>query len=140
MSENNKFHKWTEEHRKKYNETLNKLAAENNGAKCSKEASEKFRRNMLGNTRGFKKGQPPWSKGKKCPQLKTKGMFGKHLSDHAKELLRIANLGKHLTEEHKRKLSENSKGRVWYNNGIEEKLFKVMPDETWMKGRLHKIE
>jgi hypothetical protein len=40
------------------------------------------------------------------------GMYGKHLSDEAKEKLRNANLGKTLSDETKQKISEGNKGKV----------------------------
>ena len=40
------------------------------------------------------------------------GMYGKHLSDEAKEKLRNANLGKTLSDETKQKISEGNKGKI----------------------------
>lgn len=99
---------------------------------------------MLGNTYGFKKGVPlsddlkkkigDGLRGEKNPN------FGKHLPDLVKRKISETLKGTHLSEECKKKLGINSKGRVWYNNGTEEKLFRVVPNESWVKGRLHKIE
>lgn len=56
----------------------------------------------------FKKGQTPWNKGKT-------NIF----SEESRRKMRLAKLGKHHTEEHKRKIKENAKTN--YNYGMKNK-------------------
>lgn len=65
----------------------------------------------------------------------TIGMTGKHLSKDAKEKLRKAHLGKHLTAKQKANIGMSSKGRHWYNNGLKE-VFTYECPEGFNKGRL----
>ena len=67
------------------------------------------------------------------------GICGYNFSDESKQKIRCCHMGKHLTEEHKQKLSEKGKGRVV---GIEtrKKLRAAMIGNTNMKGRHHSEE
>lgn len=58
----------------------------------------------------------PWNKGKKCPSL--------------------SESRPPLTEEHKAKLRERKKGRLWWNNGQEQRLVHEQPASDWVRGRL----
>lgn len=133
--------KWTEEHRLKYNKTLDEYAKINNGKRCNPETSTKHHNNMLGNTRGFKKGcSNPWNKGKKLPQWSgvNASRFGHHWSEEKKKQISESLKGRRLSEECKAKLSLASSNRSWFTNGIEERLFKndVEIPEGWEKGRI----
>ena len=64
-------------------------------------------------------------------------------SDEAKKRMSDGNklrrkTHKPLTEEHKRKLSDSSRGLLWYNNGEITKRFKGNPPEGWTRGRIAK--
>lgn len=67
--------------------------------------------------------------------------YGKHLSEEHKKKIGEGNKGKKLSEEHKKKLSEASKGntrnkgRCWFNNGVTEKFCFKCP-EGFVFGRL----
>lgn len=53
----------------------------------------------------------------------------------------IANKGKRRTQETLKNISENSRGRIWINNGIIEKFIKKEDFQnfiTWERGRLNK--
>ena len=73
-----------------------------------------------------------------------KYMLGKHLSEEAKRKMSIAKKGKSLSEETRRKLSESHKGKNtwskthhWFNNGTISVRAKSCP-EGFVKGRLKK--
>ena len=74
----------------------------------------------------------PWNKG--LTGVNT-GKKGRVVSEETKQKLRDANLGKHLSESTREKLSKKSKGRIWCNNGVEEKLVRDIPI-GYVKGRL----
>jgi len=139
ISSSNKGHKWSDEHRIKYNKTLDKLAAENNGKKCRPETSEKISKSLIGNTRGFTKGFTPWHKGLKCPQLSGENNpnYGKHLSEEVRHKISETLKGTHLSEETKKKLGDNNRGRHWWTNGIENKFTYECPGIGFRKGKIH---
>lgn len=108
-----------------------------------------------------KKGPPfgniPWNKGKTykakpaseerkhkiSAALKGKvgTMLGKKFTEEHKNNIRNALLGKighKQSEETKRIIGEASKGRTFWNNGVEMKFVKDCPGEGWVKGRLKK--
>ena len=74
----------------------------------------------------------PWNKG--LTGVNT-GKKGRVVSEETKQKLRDANLGKHLSESTREKLSKKSTGRIWCNNGVEEKLVRDIPI-GYVKGRL----
>ena len=63
-------------------------------------------------------------------------MLGKHLSAETRRKMSEAKLGKQKSEEHKQKLREIRLGMHWWNNGIICKMSKECPGPEWMKGRL----
>ena len=65
-------------------------------------------------------------------------MKGKHLSDEHKR--KISDAAKNMSEETKRKLSEAAKGKIWINNGAISKKVKCDEDipEGFIRGRLKK--
>lgn len=96
--------------------------------KRSKEVREKMRERMMGNTRGFKKGQISLNKGKKASEELRERLSKAHLGKkswnkgrrdlpkHTEEWKRIVSeklKGRRLSEEHKRKVSESRKGIIF---------------------------
>ncbi len=116
---------------------------------------------MIGNTNGFKKGQAPWNKGLKgiMPNhteerkiLMKKLLIGRKKSDIERKHISDSKMGsknpmfgKHLTEEHKRKIGKNfgkdnpawkggiTKESALIRSGIEINLWKqsVMARDNW---------
>lgn len=66
-----------------------------------------------------------------------KYMLGKHLSEETRRKMSEAKKGKHLSDEAKRKLSAAKQGSHWWNNGIKTIRAKSCP-EGFVKGRLKK--
>ena len=70
-------------------------------------------------------------------------MNGKHHPQEIKDKISKAlrgrespRKGKTLSEEHRRHLGESSKGRHWWNNGVESKFKNHCPGDGWVRGRL----
>ena len=64
-------------------------------------------------------------------------MKGTYLSEKTKRRMCESHKGKHLSKEHKLKLSLAAKNRIWVNNGLSQKLvFKDNIQEGFIKGRL----
>jgi hypothetical protein len=61
---------------------------------------------------GFRKGHTPWNKGKPHMVGSKHPMWGKHVSEESRVKMRLAKLGRKLSEEHKIKISATLKGRV----------------------------
>jgi hypothetical protein len=59
----------------------------------------------------------------------------KPITEETREKLRISHLGYKISNETKKKLSESSKGRKWYNNGIVNKFERYCP-EGFVPGKL----
>lgn len=92
------------------------------GKKLSEEQKSKIRgRKLTEEQRAKRKGCVPWNKGLKGAQVAwNKGIPSgprEPMSDATKEKLRICNRGKKKSEETRRKMSENMKGRVSWNTG-----------------------
>ncbi len=88
---------------KSYREKLSKLCK---GRKPSEETKRKMSLAHKGNNRGFKKGDIPWNKGKKCERF---------------ILLNKQRIGKKLTKQHRRNISESLRGKKhgWEKTGEE---------------------
>lgn len=95
-------------------------------------------------------GKPPWNKGIKMDEEFRKKVseasLGKKLTEEHKKKISEAQKGKKLSDDHIKHLSESQKGntiargRVWVNNGVENKF--VYPDqipEGFVRGVLRKL-
>lgn len=65
------------------------------------------------------------------------GSSGRKPSDYCIQRSREANLGKTLTEEHKKKVSAQVSQRRWWNNGEIDKHTIECPGDGWVLGRLY---
>ena len=63
--------------------------------------------------------------------------LGKRISAETRKKLSEANKGKHLSEYHKRKIGDATKGTQWFNNGVKSIREKTCP-EGFVKGRIKK--
>lgn len=109
----------SEEHKQKISEGVK--------AAMSDEVKAKISSAMQGNT--YVKGKH-W----KCkPRAKLAWNKGKKMSEEQKEKLR-----KPKSEEQKQKMRENRLGCRWYNNGVENRLFKPdkVPSDDWHLGQV----
>lgn len=61
--------------------------------------------------------------------------LGRVMSEETKRKIGEKNKNKIRTKEHKEKLSKNSKGRKWWNNGVEDKHTTECPGDGWVLGR-----
>lgn len=66
-----------------------------------------------------------------------KDKLRKPKSEEYKKKMSDIKKGTKLSQEHKEKLSKQSKGRVWWNNGIDNKHTKECPGEGWYMGRIN---
>ena len=89
-----------------------------------KQFSEKTRQLLSDSNKGKNKGKTPWIK-------------GRHLSEEHKRKLSEAH--KNMSKEYKQKLSEAKKGRFWFNNGIITVLVKECP-AGFVKGRIKRVK
>ena len=89
-----------------------------------KQFSEKTRQLLSDSNKGKNKGKTPWIK-------------GRHLSEEHKRKLSEAH--KNMSKEYKQKLSEAKKGRRWFNNGTITVRAKSCP-EGFVRGRLKKVK
>lgn len=87
-------------------------------------------------------------------QRLSKSHTGKTLSNETKKKMSLVRTGKIFTEETKQKISKSKKGKIaslqakqkmsaakkgslWYNNGIQNKRTKVIPEGSeWVRGRI----
>ena len=109
------------------------------GKQCSDETKRKIS--------AAKQGKPSWNKGKPLSEEAKRKMsiahkgktsfLGKHHTEEAKRKMSESLRGKHLSEEHKRKVAESRKFGRWFNNGIKNVFVKECP-EGFVKGRLKK--
>lgn len=69
------------------------------------------------------KGQTPWNKGKKCPQISERQrgekhpFFGKHRSEETRKKISLANTGRQFSEASRKKMSEAHMGQTSWNKG-----------------------
>ena len=63
---------------------------------------------------------------------------GKYLSTEHRKKLSEALKGKHHSEEARWKISEARKGKLWWNDGISNKISKECPGPEWKRGQLKK--
>lgn len=98
-------------------------------------------------------------KGQQRPIEFSENMKGHIVTEETRAKLRMANLGKHLSIETRKKLSIAASGKILgkqpdsqranisaskkgtrlYNNGIINKHFKEVPDSTWVRGKLKSL-
>jgi hypothetical protein len=58
-------------------------------------------------------------------------------SEEYKKKMSDIRKGTKLSEEHKEKISQQVKGRFWWNNGVNNKHTKECPGEEWSRGRIN---
>jgi group I intron endonuclease len=114
----------------------------NNGRVLTEEHKEKISAGLIG--------RPVSEKTRELHSNRQKGElnhnFGKVTPDEVKQKISNSMRGKTRTEEHCSNISASKQGnlngmsgRKWWNNGTEEKTFKLSPDSPeWSLGRLRK--
>ena len=65
------------------------------------------------------------------------GSSGRKATEYCIQRSREANVGKNLTEEHKKKVAEQVSQRRWWNNGEVDKHTIECPGDGWVLGRLY---
>ena len=107
---------------KKFSEdTKRKISEKNKGKKLSEDTKRKISENS------------PDRSGEKNPMYgihrygEKNPMYGKHHSEESKQKNSEAHLGRKLSEDAKEKCSNASKGRHWWNNGVDLKFVRDCP-------------
>lgn len=68
------------------------------------------------------------------------GSSGRKPSDYCIERTKQTNIGKNLTEEHKKKVSDQVSQRRWWNDGVVDKHCIECPGDGWKLGRIFNIK
>lgn len=129
--------KHTDESKKKISESHAGKIPWNLGLACSEEVKQKISESL--------KGRPSTRKGispsEETKQKISNTLSGRKLSEETKQKISIAqkslDIDRTMPDSAKKKISVANKGRSWYNNGVESRMFK--PDEIldgFTKGRL----
>lgn len=88
-------------------------------------------------TSGVKMTEDRLMKLKKPKSEEHKQKLRKPKSDEYKKKMSDIKKGTKLSKEHKEKISEQVKGRKWWNNGVSNKHTKECPGEGWSVGRIN---